>query len=174
MTVLRENFRPVADVIPVVRRDFGPADKTLTDPTNPLALTDGEWMTLDSTGKLIRATTIGNVGEAGAAKLTWPLWAEQGRYDIQAMAEKKTPILWLHSWEFETRIFDAAAVVGNGAAIASVLQPLKIATITIGGRNYTGLVGHGGSGDTDRVVAYVTRLPTNNGGWLRIRGGNNY
>jgi hypothetical protein len=48
---------------------------------------------------------------------------------------------------------------------------LKVATITIGSRNYTGLVGHGGSGDASKVVGYVTKLPAANGNKLRLRGG---
>lgn len=175
MTVLRENFRPVGDVLPVVRRDFPLADKTLVDPDNAVSLFDGEWMTLNSSYKMVRAadvTTPDAIPTAG--NLCFPLWAENGRYDIQAMADKKPPLLWMNSWEFETRIFDPAAVVttgGTGAAITSLWQPLKVATITIGARNYVGLVGHGGSGDTDLIVGYVTKLSTDNSGWLRLRGG---
>jgi hypothetical protein len=52
-----------------------------------------------------------------------------------------------------------------------VLQPLKAATVTIGSRNFVGLVGHGGSADTSPVLGYVTRLPANNGGKLRFISG---
>lgn len=178
MTTLRENFRPVADVLPTVRRDFPPADRGLIDPSNPLSFIDGEWMSLDANAKLIRAVSIVAAGTAAGSVLCWPLWAENGRYDTQAMAERKTPIIWLNDWEFETRIFDAAAVVGaGGAAIASMLQPVKVASISLGGvygvRILSGLVG-AGPADTDRVVGYVTRLPAANSGWLRIRGGNNF
>ena len=164
------NFRPVADVLPLERRDFPVQDKTLTDPSNPVVLVDGEWMTLNGSEKLIRAASITSVGTP-AAVLCWPLWAERGRYDVQAMADRKTPIIWMGAWEFETLIFDPAATVVSGAPITSILQGVKVATITIGTRNFVGLVGHGGSGDTDRVVGYVTRLHTVNGGFLRIRGG---
>lgn len=174
MTILRENFRPVGDVLPVVRRDFPLADKTLVNPENAVSLYDGEWMTLDSNYKMIRPVDITTEGDApdSAATLLFPLWAENGRYDIQAMGDKKPPLLWMGGWEFESRIFDPAATVGSGAAISSLWQPLKVATVTIGSRNFSGLVGHGGEGtDTARVVAYVTRLPADNGGWLRLRGG---
>jgi hypothetical protein len=57
-----------------------------------------------------------------------------------------------------------------------MLQPLKVASISVGGvygvRTLSGLVGHGGSNDTDRIVGYVTKLPAANNGWLRLRGGN--
>jgi hypothetical protein len=175
MTILRENFRPVGDVLPISRRDFPLADPTLASPDSAVVLTDGEWMTLDSTYKLVRATDITDAAtpaEPSAGSLIFPLWAEQGRYDIQAMADHKCPILWMGGWEFETRVFDASAVAGTGAAITTLFQGLKVATITIGSRNYTGLVGYGGAGDTGAlVVGYVTKLPSDNGGWLRLRGG---
>lgn len=172
-TVTRVNFEPVRDVLPIQRADFTLADPDLANPLNAVALVDGEWMKLDANYKIVRATTIGTVGNEAAAR-SYPLWAERGRTDVQALGERKMPVLWLGNWEFNTRIYDASAVVGAGAAITAVDQPLKVVTITIGGRNYTGLVGHGGSGDSALVVGYVTRLPAANGGRLRLRGGNLY
>jgi len=175
MTVLRENFRPHGDILPVVRRDFPLADKTLASPDNPVSLFDGEWMTLNAAHKMVRAADITTPDAVpAAAALCFPLWAENGRFDIQAMADRKPPLLWMSQWEFETRIFDPSATAGSGVAITTLWQPLKVATITIGARNYVGIVGHGGSGDTDRVVAYVTKLNSDNGGWLRMRGGFGY
>lgn len=178
MTTQRENFRPVTDAIPIVRRDFPLFDSTLCDPYNSQSLIDGEWMTLDpGTGKLIRSANIAAAGNTAGTTFSWPVWAENGRYDIQAMADRKPPILWLNQWEFETLIFDAAAVVGtNGAPITTRFQPVKVASISLGGvygvRILSGLVGHGAVGvDADQQVAYVTRLPAENSGWLRIRGG---
>lgn len=169
-TVMRVNFVPVQDILPVQRKDFQLADSSLADPMNAVALVDGEWMAVNNDYKIERASTIGSVGNE-AAKRSYPLFAERGRYDVQALGERAMPVLWLSAWEFNTRIFDAAVAVGSGAAITAVDQPLKVATITIGTRNYTGLVGHGGSGDSAIVVGYVTRLPANNGGKLRLRGG---
>jgi hypothetical protein len=169
-TVTRVNFEPFSDILPVQRRDFVLADPTLSDPVNAVALVDGEWMTLDASSKLVRASTIGTPGNL-ATKISFPLFAERGRYDVRAQAEPKMPILWLGDWESDTRIFDAAVALGAGAAITFVLQGLKVATITIGARNYTGLVGHGGSADTDSIVGHVTRLPAANGGKLRLRSG---
>lgn len=169
-TVMRVNFEPVRDVLPIQRADFPLADPTLADPMNAVALVDGEWMSVTSAYKIERGSTIGSVGNE-ATKRCYPLWAERGRYDVQAIANRKMPVLWLGAWEFDTRIFNATAVVGSGAAITAADQPVKVATITIGTRNYTGLVGHGGSGDTAIVVGYVTRLPAVNGGKLRLRGG---
>lgn len=174
-TVQKVNFEPVSDVLPVQRRDFPLSDPTLAQPLNAVALVDGEWMTITSTYKLVRAadvTVLGTAGAAGIATLrSFPLFAERGRYDVQAIAGTKMPILFRGEYEFDTRIFDAAAVCGSGAAITTVMQGLKSATIALGGRNYCGLVGHGGAGDASPVLGYVTRLPAANGGKLRFING---
>ncbi len=177
-TLQKINFTPVSDILPVQRRDFPLSDPTLSNPLNSVALVDGEWMTLNSSYQIIRASDVTSPGAyqpAGAAfpPRSFPLFAERGRYDVQSLSSPKMPILWRGDYEFDTRIFDASAVVHGGAAISAVMQPLKIATITIGSRNFTGLVGHGAlsGGDTDPVVGYVTRLPTNNGGQLRFISG---
>lgn len=170
-TVMRVNFEPVQDILPVQRKDFQLADSTLADPLNAVALVDGEWMVVNAAYRIERAAAIGTPGTEATLE-SWPLFAERGRYDVQAIAERKMPVLWLGAWEFDTRIFDATTAVGSGAAITTVGQPVKVATITIGTRNYCGLVGHGGVGvDSAIVVARVTRLPANNGGKLRLRGG---
>ena len=176
MTTYRENFRPYRDIIGLVRQDVIYADPTLVDPLNPVGVIDGEWMTLDSNGKLIRGVDITLTVGTAASQYTWPVWRELGAYDVQAQAEKKAPIIWLGQWEFETRIFDASATAGtNGLAITTMLQKVKVCSISLGGyfgtRTLAGLVGHGGSTDTDPAVGYVTRLPSANSGWLRIKGG---
>jgi hypothetical protein len=177
MSIQIENFRPVGDVLPVVRRDIGLADKNLANPRHVNSLVDGEWMVQNQANRLERAVDIAAAGNqpatttTGYVKKSYPLWGEQGRYDIQAMFERKSPVLWGNFWEFETLIFDAAAVVGAGAAITDVDQPLKVASIDIDGKIVSGLVGWGVGDTTSQVVAIVTRLHTNNGGWLRIRGG---
>src|ERR1700722_9218367 len=168
-TLQKIKFTPVTDTLPVQRPDFPPADQTLCQPTNPVCLIDGEWMTLNSSYQAIRASDITSPGAyqpAGASfpPRSFPLFAEKGRYDIQAMSLTKVPLLWRGDYEFDTRIFDASVTVHGGAPITAVMQPLKIATVTFSGRNYTGLVGHGAlsGGDTDPVVGYVTKLPTSN------------
>lgn len=174
-TIQKVNFEPVSDMLRVQRRDFPLADKTLSDPLNAVALVDGEWMTLDSNGKLVRGADIATLGTAGAGGRalvrTFPLWAERGRYDVRALADGKMPLLWLDQYEFDTRVFHATDAVASGAAITTMMQPLKVATIAIGSRNYCGLVGHGGSADTAPIVGYVTKLPAANGGKLRFMSG---
>ncbi len=174
-TIQKVNFEPVSDMLRVQRRDYPLADKTLSDPLNAVALVDGEWMTFDSNGKLVRGAAIGTLGTAGAGGRAtlrcFPLWAERGRYDVRALADGKMPLLFLGDYEFDTRVFNATDVVASGAAITTMLQPLKVATIAIGTRNYCGLVGHGGAADTAPVVGHVTKLPAQNGGKLRFISG---
>lgn len=167
-TVQKVNLEPVSNILLTQIRDFALADKTLADPTNAVALVDGEWMTLDSTGKALRAAAVGTPGTV-ATVLSFPLFAERGRSDIMAQADRKVPLIMFGDYEADTRIFDASAAVGagGGAAITFMFQPLKVATITLGSRNYVGLVGHGGASDTDPIVAYVSKLPAVNGGKLR-------
>jgi hypothetical protein len=171
-TIMKVNFEPVSDYIPIQTRDFGLADTTLSDPLNANCLVDGEWMTIDANYHLVRAAVIGTPGNRAAVR-SFPLFAERGRTDTRSMADVKFPILFIGQYEFDTRIFDASAALGSGAAITTVMQPLKAATITVSsaGRNYVGLVGHGGSADSDPILGYVTRLPSANSGKLRFLSG---
>jgi|SRR5580658_9825596 hypothetical protein len=171
-TIQKVNFEPVSDYLPIQRRDFALFDPTLADPTNAICLVDGEWLTLNSSYQAIRATNIATVGNPATLK-SFPLFAEKGRYDVRAMADTKMPLLFRGEWEFDTRIYDASAVVGSGAAMTTVFQWLKVATIAVAsaGRNFTGLVGHGGYADPAPVVGYITRLPSANGGKLRFING---
>lgn len=173
-TVGRINFEPQSDILAVQRRDFPLADPTLAVPTNSVVLVDGEWMVLNSSYQIARAAAIGSAGTEATLR-SFPVFMEAGRYDVQAIAAKKTVVLYLGEYEFDTRIFDAAVSLGSGAPITSVLQPLKVAVITIGARNYVGLVGHGGDGsDAKPIQGYVTRLPADNGGKLRFISGGRY
>lgn len=173
-TVQRLNLEPKTDIVSIFRKDFTLADPTLLLPDNAVCLTDGEWVTLDSSYKLIRASAIGTVGNASSASLVYPVWAERGNTPSQAI--RKASVWFQGPFEADTRIFNASVTVGNGAAITAVGQGLKVATITLtmasgGTRNFSGLVGHGGTSDTAPIVGYVTRLPATNGGKLRFQSG---
>lgn len=172
-TLAKVNFEPVSDVLPVWRRDLPLADPTLADPDNAVALVDGEWVTFDSAYRWARAATIGTPGNLATVP-SFPVFNERGRSDRQGMAERKTTALQQGPYEYDTRIFDATVALGSGAAITTVNQPLKVATITFSGRNFVGLVGHGGAADASPIVGYVTKLPTNNGGKLRFRSGSRH
>jgi hypothetical protein len=169
-TIQKLNFEPISDVLPIQRKDLSLADKSLAEPSNAQALIDGEWMTVDGSYKWARAAAIGTPGTAATVR-SFPVFFEKGRSDRLGMAERKTTCLFRGEYEFDTRVYDASATVGSGAPISSVMQPLKVATITIGSRNFVGLVGHGGAADTNPVVGYVTRLPSSNGGKLRFISG---
>ena len=169
-TLSKINFEPVSDILPIWRRDLPLADPAIAEPLNAVALVDGEWMTLNSSYQLLRAANVAVPGTLATLK-SFPAWNKRGRYDRLAMAERKTTVLFRGEYEFDTRIFDAAVALGAGAAITFVMQPIKVATITFSGRNFVGLVGHGGAADANPVVGYVTRLPASNGGKLRFISG---
>lgn len=166
-TIQKVNFEPVSDALVLTRRTFPLADKTLADPMNALCVLDGEFLTLDANYKVIRACDVTN-NTAVAAVKSFPCFDERGRTDRLGLSSKGTTIIYRGEWEFDTRIYDSAA---GTSPITTPMQGVKAATITIGTRNYVGLIGHGGSADTDPVVGYVTRLPTSNGGKLRIISG---
>ena len=169
-TIQRVNFEPVSDILPIWRKDLPLADPSLADPLNAVALVDGEWLTLDGSYKWVRASVIGTGGDPALLR-SFLCFNERGRSDRMGMADRKTTGLFRGEYEGDTRVYDAAATIVNGAPISFVMQPLKVATITIGARKFTGLVGHGGSGDAHPVVGYVTRLPASNGGKLRFISG---
>ncbi len=178
-TVQRINFELISDAIPVVRRDFSLADRTLIDPGNANVLIDGEWAAVNDSNKLVRAADIGTAGSKaknGSKRIrSYPLWMERGRTDVQAIG--KGVVLYGGWFEADTRIFDAAAKSTGGTgytypAISYVGQPLQVASIVLGTRTLSGLVG----ADVDEfttdipfVVAWVSKLPATNGGKLRIR-----
>lgn len=171
-TLQKENLRFVSDsIVGPVKRSYG-VDRALLNPTSSTCLVDGEWFTLDSSGdgaSVVRATAIGSVGAENTHKVVAPYWGQVGMTDSMGMASPKITLLWDGNFELETRIFDATAVVGGGLAITTLEQPLKIATITFGGRNFVGLVGSQTSDSTAVIVGYATRLPANNSGFLRFR-----
>lgn len=178
-TIQKVNFTPVSDILPVHRRDYPLVNPALANPLNALCLYDGEWMYITAAGQLQRACDVTSTGNSavdlpGSKPIrSFPLWAERGRSDVQANSQTKMPIIFMGHYEFDTRVFDATAAIGSGAAITYVGQPLKVASIAIGGRNFSGLVGGGdiGGADTAPVVGYVTKLPASNGGQLRFMSG---
>ena len=51
-TVLRVNFEPVRDVMPIQKAVFPLADGDLANPLNAVALVDGEWLTVNNSYKI--------------------------------------------------------------------------------------------------------------------------
>lgn len=166
-SIQKVNFELVSDHLKVQVRDFALADKTLAEPLNATHLLDGEWFVIDSTYKAARAASVAGAGNL-ATLPSYVVWSERGRTDVLASSQRKVPLLWLGDFEADTRLFDAAVALSGGAAITTVGQPLKVASISIGGKIVCGLVG-AVVGDGEPIVGRVTRLPASNGGKLRFR-----
>lgn len=168
-TIQRVNFEPLSDLLKTQIRDYALADKTIADPLNAAAFVDGEWFIIDTNNKAARACAINAAGNF-PTQTSYPVFAERGRSDVLAMSGRKIPLIVMGQYEADTRIFDASLVVSGGAAITFVGQPLKVASISIGGKVVVGLVG-AVAGDGEPIVGRVSRLPANNGGKLRFFGG---
>lgn len=170
-TVQRVNFEPISDMITVVRRNFPVVDRTLIDPYNAAVYVDGEFMVVTNEQKIQRATdlTLDGAKVAYNANIvpSYLWWAERGRTDVQALGSGT--LLYAGWYEGETRIFKSTAKADgnpteNYPAITYVGQPLQVATITVGTRTLSGLVGAVDA--TVMAVGFVTRLPATNGGKL--------
>lgn len=168
-TIQKVNLELVSDHLKVQVRDFALADRTLAEPLNAAHLLDGEWFTIDTNYKAARACSVAGAGNV-ATQTSYLCWSERGRTDVLASAQRKIPLILMGEYEADTRLFDASVALSGGAAITTVGQPLKVGSISIGGKIVTGLVG-AVAGDGEPIVGRVTRLPANNGGKLRfIRG----
>lgn len=165
-TIQKVNFEPVSDLLKTQVRDFALADKTIAEPLNTTALVDGEWFVIDTNYKAVRAASVAGAGNV-ATQTSYVCFAERGRSDVLASAARKIPLVLMGDYEADTRIFDASVALSGGAAITTVGQPLKVASISIGGKIVCGLVG-AVAGDAEPIVGRVTRLPANNGGKLRF------
>ena len=170
-TLAKVNFELQSDLMAVQRRDIPLADANLFNPGNANALVDGEWVTFNDNYQLLRAADItqaaGTVAGKPQGNNAMPLFAEKGRYDVQANASHKCPVLYMGEFEADTRVYDATLNSG----ITATGQRLKVAVITISvagsNKNFSGLIRHV-DGDPDAIVGVVTRLPANNGGNSRI------
>lgn len=168
-TIQKVNFEPFSDLLKTQVRDFALADRTIAEPLNTTAFVDGEWFIIDSAYKAARAASIAGAGNV-ATQTSYVVFMERGRTDVLASSGRKIALILMGDYEADTRIFDAAAAFSGGAAITTVGQPLKVASISIGGKIVCGLVG-AVAADGEPIVGRVTRLPANNGGKLRfIRG----
>lgn len=142
------DFRLVSEFVDIKRRPFELAVPTLLDPTsaNPLVL--GEFLELDVNYKMIR-------GAASPALVpSYCVFAEQGRFETQALG--KVPMLYMGTYEAETKVMNATGLVVGDA--------LEVANVTYGGQTRRGLVEF----TTGLIAGRVTRLPANNGGFLRF------
>ena len=144
-----ENFRLHSPVERLERRDFPVSDRSILNPNGANPLLAGEFMEL-------HATTPTKVIRAGGNKLSWAVFAERGRSDVQAIG--KTPLLYMGAYEADTLIMDATALAHG--------DPLMVTDVTIGVLTKSGLKKHGGGAEL--TVGYVLRLPSQNGSKLRF------
>jgi hypothetical protein len=163
-----QNFLPLDDMLYIRTRSFEVADAQLIQPGNAVSLVDGEWVSLNSSGKLIRASAVGTPNDPSTVWRPFPIYTPLGSSDAMAMADPMLAVIFGgDGTEWSTHVFNAGVTIGGGAPITFRHQPLKVATITLtsavnGVRNFSGLVGHGGAADTAPVVGIVTEVPTGN------------
>lgn len=139
------NFELLVSMTGLERRDFELADETLINPYGANPLLDGEWLELDTNGKLARGA-----GE-GSSALVFPIFSERGRYDVTAI--KKVTTIMLGQYEAETSIVNTAGLVVGDA--------LSVQMVTIGGvANKRGLAEAtiAGVGVTRAVVGHVSKV----------------
>jgi len=157
------NFRLISEFQTIHRRPFEAAVPATLQPTNIRPLVDGEWLQLDGNYKADRGGDNSAGSQDAATVPSFCLFAEQGRYETQAIG--KIPLLYLGKFEAETKIFDSAV----GAGITAVGQKLVVSDLDIGGIVRRGLTALPASpAGTEFIQAYVTRLHGSNGGWLRF------
>lgn len=146
------NFKLVSEFQTIGRRSFEIDPVGILDPNNAQPLVDGEWLQLTATTyKMTR-------GSVEATVPSYCFFAEKGRYETQALG--KGPMLYLGVYECDTKIMDVTgAAVGDAVSVqdvtlsAIVRRALKKATATDG---------------TKYIVGRITRLPANNGGFMRV------
>ena len=141
------NFKLVSPFQNIDRRSFAFVDPTILDPTSATALVEGEFLELDSY-KMKRGAA-----DPGAVP-AWAYFAEQGRYEVQAI--KKGPFLYLGDYEADTLIMSA-----TGLAVG---DRLEVSTVSINTINRRALQER----TTGIGIGFVTRLPANNNGYLRF------
>lgn len=137
----------VTELMPINRRDFPLDDASLLNPnaTNPLL--DGEWLTLTDAYQLSRG---GLTSSQELAKLSFQLFAERGRYDVQAIG--KVPVLFIGGYEADCDIVNTP----HGLQVG---DPIMVADVVVGGLHKNGMVLATGAG-RHLVVGWVTRLPS--------------
>jgi len=134
------------------------------DLVNPLAsepVLEGEWLQLDTSYHATRFINDANHVDAGADNagevISFPLFAESGRYDVQAL--KKVPLLFLHGFEADSHLVDLTNLyIGAPLEVADIEFPAGSGVDRRALRLATG---------THFVVGYVTRLFTDKVRFIR-------
>lgn len=144
------NFKLVSPFSLVQRRSFTYGTPAELKPTDANPLVDGEWLELDSDYKADRGT-------GDAAVPSFPVFAETGRYDTQALGQ--VPLLYLGAFEADTLVYTA-----TGLAVG---DPVYVGDVTAwmgGSLTKRGLLDNGASAGL--TVGYVTRIVS--GGYMRF------
>jgi len=148
-----ENFKLVSDFLSITTRSFELADAALLNPNSALPLVMGEFLEIDSAYKMARGTGSGT-------GLSFAYFQFQGAYDVQALG--KGPFLYLNQYEADTKIFEDG--IGGGALAMN--GPVIVGDLTSGRRGLVPMPA--APAGTERVVGYVTRMPSVNNGYLRF------
>lgn len=156
------DFNLVSEFQTIQRRPFELAVPAILDPNNVRPLVIGEWLQLDSAYKMARGGDDNATTDDEAIVPSYVYFAEQGRYEVQAI--QKGPFLYGGWFEADTKIMDAAA----HGAISTIGQPVYVADVDVGGIVRRGLAGITTPAAGTIVMGYVSRLPSNNNGFLRF------
>jgi hypothetical protein len=142
----------VSHVNSVARRDYASASATVLDPTEVTALVQGEWLSLDSAGELVRADSPNN-----NAKM---LFTPKGSYDAQALG--KVSVIQSQDFEVDTDMF-----TGTTWAIGDLVG---IDQQTVDGTTRSVFALHSGlTSGTDYIYGVVTKAPADNSDLLRVQ-----
>lgn len=169
------NMNLVTEVQPIQRRDFEPETLGLINPHNvgtaadPMYLLDGEFLTLNNEYKLNRegpnpgspaavgGALLNPVGADTAAKIPcYPVWAERGRWDVQAI--RKLPVMFMGS--FEADFSEDVLAAGDTFAVGDKLYVnwLSNGTDRNRRRGLTKVMGTNSGADLALPHAVVTRV----------------
>ena len=112
----------ITELMPLLRRDFETALDLNPDTTEPVV--DGEWLELNASYTLIR-------GSGERLVPCFPVFAERGRYDTQAIG--KLPVIFGGMYEFDTDLVNS----GHGITLVTCFQDLAQVTARWGERTGT-------------------------------------
>lgn len=145
------NFKLVSPFSSIQRRSFEYGTPAELKPTDANPLVDGEWLELTAAYKMDRGT--------GAAEVpSWPVFAETGRYETQALGQ--IPMLYGGFFEADTLVYAAGTL-----AVGSPVVVKDVANWQGTGLTKRGLV-EVGADTSALVVGYVTRIVS--GGYMRF------
>jgi len=185
---LAELHTPVESVY---RRSFpvGTAHLTSVNPNDTTPLQCGEFVRLSSDGKSVErgGDAVGGAGNeigpgdggavvnASAATARpepcFMVWYEVGATDSQVNGQ--VPILFMGSYEVDTEIFvDDALAIGKEVYVVNVQHPRRTAVSADNLLRGLASDDHGGAGagagGAGMPVGFITKLPADNGGKLRV------